>query len=59
VGYLASDVEEFANAMQSALRLTPEARRGVVERARVRSHHFSDGKFALAFEYSCAGLFSN
>lgn len=52
-------MEEFAHAMQSALRLTPEARRGVVERARERSHHFSDSKFALAFEHFCAGLFPN
>lgn len=59
MGYLASNVEEFAHAMQSALRLTPEARRGVVERARERSHHFSDSKFALAFEHFCAGLFPN
>ena len=58
VGYLASDVESFALAMQSALRLPPDARRALVERARTRSHRFSDGKFALAFEELSAGLFA-
>lgn len=58
VGYLASNEEEFAKAMQSALTLTPAARRGVVERARSRSHRFSDSKFALAFEGLSSGLFA-
>ena len=58
VGYLASSVEEFAKAMQSAMMLTPTTRKHVLERARSRSYRFSDSKFALAFEGLSSGLFA-
>ena len=56
-GYLASDIEGYASAMESVLKMSPETRTDVCINARASVERFSEQEFDTSFLNATEPLF--
>ncbi|CAL1536616.1 unnamed protein product [Lymnaea stagnalis] len=58
-GFLASDVDSFANAIQTIFNMSPSERLAIRENARNSLSRFSEAEFETAFDSLCSPLFKH